>query len=101
MEQILTDQINKKLNKSQYTKLSTIMGSGTALNKNKERQNANEQIFLNNLIKEITGKNLLTFVYKLNKINDPNAKIWQMVCGCGCGIFRLKYLPSLNCIELN
>ena len=54
MEQILTDQINKKLNKSQYTKLSTIMGSGTALNKNKERQNANEQIFLNNLIKEIT-----------------------------------------------
>ena len=56
MEQILTDQVNNKLNKYQYTKLSTIMGAGTALNKNKERQNANEQIFLNNLIKEIMGK---------------------------------------------
>ena len=53
MEQILTDQVNNKLNKSQYTKLSTIMGS--ALNKTKEKQNANEQKFLNNLITEITG----------------------------------------------
>ena len=35
------------------------MGSEAAHNKTKERQNANEQIFLNNLIKEITGKNLL------------------------------------------
>ena len=41
MEQILTDQVNNKLNKSQCTKLSTIMGSGAALNKTKERQNAN------------------------------------------------------------
>ena len=61
MEQILTDQVNNKVNKSQITKLSTIMGAGTALNKNEERQNANEQIFLINLLKEITGKNLLTF----------------------------------------
>ena len=37
------------------------MGSGAALNKTTKRQNENEQIFLNNLIKEITGKNLLTF----------------------------------------
>ena len=62
MEQILTDQVNNKLNKSQYNSLSTIVGSGAALNETNERQNANEQIFLNNLIKEITGKNLLTRV---------------------------------------
>ena len=61
LEQIVRDQVNDKLTKSQITKLSTIMGAGTALNKNKERQNANEQIFLNNRIKVITGKNLLTF----------------------------------------
>ena len=57
MEQILKDQVNNKLTKSQITKLSTIMGAGTgtALNKNKDRENANEQIFLNNLIIEILG----------------------------------------------
>ena len=57
----MTDQVNNKLNKSHYNNLITIVGSGAALNKTKERQNANDQIFPNNLIKEITGKNLLTF----------------------------------------
>ena len=61
MEQILTDQVNNKLNKSQYTKLSTIMGSKAAQNKTKERQNENDQIFLNNLIKERKGKHILIF----------------------------------------
>ena len=50
------DQVNNKLNKSQYTKLNTIIGSGAALNKTKERQNVNEQIFQNNLLKESQEK---------------------------------------------
>ena len=58
MEQILRDQVNNKLTKSQITKLSTILGAGTALNKDKERKNTNDQIFLNNLIKEFSGKPL-------------------------------------------
>ena len=42
------------------------MAEGTALNKNLDRENANEPIFLNNLIKEISGKNLLTFKTSLD-----------------------------------
>ena len=61
MEQILKDQVNNKLSTAQIKHLSNIMAAGTALNKNLDRENANEQIFLNNLIKEISGKNLLTF----------------------------------------
>ena len=38
------------------------MGAGTALNTNPDRENANEQVFLNNFIKEISGKNVLTFI---------------------------------------
>ena len=45
-------KVNNKITESQITKLSTIMGAGAALNKNKDRQNANEQIFLNNLRKK-------------------------------------------------
>ena len=62
MEQILKDQVKNKLTNDQITNLSNIMAEGTALNKNLDRENANEQIFLNNLIKEISGKNLLTFI---------------------------------------
>ena len=38
------------------------MSAGTDLNTNTDRENANEQVFLNNLIKEISGKNVLTFI---------------------------------------
>ena len=55
MDQILIDLVNK-LTKSQYNTLSKLVGSGDSLNKNKDRQHANEQIFLNNLIRNITGK---------------------------------------------
>ena len=58
---MLIDLVNK-LTKSQYNTLSTLVGSGDALNKNKERRNANEKIFLNNLIRTSTGKNILAFV---------------------------------------
>ena len=61
MEQILKDQVKNKLTNDQITNLNNIMAEGTALNKNLDRENANEQIFLNNLIKEISGKKLLTF----------------------------------------
>ena len=61
MDQILIDLVNK-LTKSQYNTLSTLVGSGDALNKNKERQHANEKIFLKNLKRTITGKNILEFV---------------------------------------
>ena len=46
MDQILTDQVNSKLTKSQYNKLSALVGFGAELNKTKDRQHANEQIFL-------------------------------------------------------
>ena len=34
---------------------------GTALNTNPDRENANGAIFLNNMLKEVIGKDLLTF----------------------------------------
>ena len=48
MEQILTYQVNNKLTTIQVANLSDIMGAGT--------------VFLKNLIKEISGKNVLTFI---------------------------------------
>ena len=62
MEQILRDQVNNKLTNIQIANLSDIMSAGTALNTNTDRENANEQVFLNNLIKEISGINVLTFI---------------------------------------
>ena len=59
IEQILKDQVKNKLTNDQITNLSNIMA---ALNKILDRENANKQIFFNNLIKEISGKNLLTFI---------------------------------------
>ena len=50
----MRDQVNNKLTNTQIANLSNIMIAGTALNKNTDRENANEQIFLNNLIKEIS-----------------------------------------------
>ena len=64
MEQILRDQVNNKLTTIQVANLSDIMGAGTALNTNPDRENANEQVFLNNLIKEISGKNILTLTQR-------------------------------------
>ena len=37
------------------------MTIGTDLNTNLDRENANGAIFLNNMLKEIVGKDLLTF----------------------------------------
>ena len=51
MEQILKDQVKNKLTNDQISILSNIMAEGTALNTNVDSENANEQIFLNNLIK--------------------------------------------------
>ena len=51
MEQIIKDQVNYKLTTLPVTNLGNIMGAGTALNTNPDRENANEQVFLNNLIK--------------------------------------------------
>ena len=62
MEQIMKDQVNNKLTDNQISNLSNIMVEGTALNTNVDRENANEQIFLNNCMKEISGKNILTFI---------------------------------------
>ena len=44
MEQILKDQVNNKLTTAQIQHLRNIMAEGTALNKNLDRENANEQI---------------------------------------------------------
>ena len=55
----MKDQVNNKLTDIQ---IANIMVEGTALNTNTDRENVNEQIFLNNLIKEISGKNVLTFI---------------------------------------
>ena len=51
MEQIIRYQVNYKLTTLQVTNIWNTMGAGTALNTNTDRENANEQIFLNNLIK--------------------------------------------------
>ena len=48
MEQIIRDQVNNRLTTIQVANLSDIMGAGTALNTNPDRENANEQVFLNN-----------------------------------------------------
>ena len=61
-EQILRDQVNNKLTNIQIANLSNIMSAGTALNTNTDSENENEQVFLNNLIKEISGKNVLKFI---------------------------------------
>ena len=61
MEQIIKHQVKFKLTTLQVTNLGNIIGTGTALNTNTDRENANGQIFLNNLIKEISGKDILTF----------------------------------------
>ena len=53
MEKILKDQVKNKLTNDQISNLSNIMAEGTAPNTNVDRENANEQIFLNNLIKEM------------------------------------------------
>ena len=58
----MRDQVNNKLTNTQIANLSNIMIARTVLNTNTDRDNANEQIFLNNLIKEISGKNVLKFI---------------------------------------
>ena len=58
----MTDQVNNKITPQQTTRLSDTMRIGTALNKNPNRENANWAIFINNMIKEISGKDLLTFI---------------------------------------
>ena len=44
MEQIIRDQVNYKLTTLQVTNLGNIMGTGTALNTNTDRENANGQM---------------------------------------------------------
>ena len=61
MDQIMKDQVNNKLTTLQTTNQGNIMGTGSALNKNPDSENANGAIFLNNMLKEIIGKDLLTF----------------------------------------
>ena len=58
MHQKLANLVNK-LTKTQYNNLSALIISKEALNTNKNRQHANEQIYLNILIRNITEKNIL------------------------------------------
>ena len=51
MEQIIKEQVSYKFTTLQVNNLGNIMGAGTALHTNTDRENANGQIFLNNLIK--------------------------------------------------
>ena len=62
MTQIMTDQVNNNINPHQTTRLRDTMRIGTALNTNPNKENVNGAIFLNNMIKEISGKDLLTFI---------------------------------------
>ena len=62
MTQIISDQVNNKITPEQIKRLSDTMRIGTALNTNPDRENANGAIFLNNMLKEIVGKDLLTFI---------------------------------------
>ena len=62
MDQIIKDQVNYKLTTLQVANLGNIMEAGAALNNNPDRENANGAIFLNNMLKEICGKDLLTFI---------------------------------------
>ena len=61
MTQIISDQVTNKLTPEQINSLTDTMRIGTALNTNPNRENANGAIFLNNMLKEIVGKDLLTF----------------------------------------
>ena len=61
MTQIFTDQVNNLLTTTQIERLTDKMIRGTALNTNPDRENANGAIFLNNMLKEIIGRDLLTF----------------------------------------
>ena len=63
MTQIFRNQAEYVLTATQIQHLTDIMIKGTALNTNQNRANANGAIFLNNLLKEITGKDLLTFTH--------------------------------------
>ena len=61
MTQIFRDQAEHILTTTQIQHLTDVMIKGTALNTNPNRANANVAIFLNNLLKEIIGWDLLTF----------------------------------------
>ena len=61
MTQILADQVTNLLTTAQIKSLTDKMRRGTALNTNPDRKKANGAIFLNNMLKEIIGKDLLTF----------------------------------------
>ena len=63
MTQIFRDQAEHILTTTQIQHLTDVMIKGTALNTNPNRANANGAIFLNNLLKEIIGKDLLTFTH--------------------------------------
>ena len=58
----MKDKVNNKLTDNQISNPSNIIIEGTALNTNVDRENANEQLFLNNPKKDISGKNILTFI---------------------------------------
>ena len=61
MTQIFRDQTEHILTTTQIKHLTDTMIKGTALNTNPDRANANGAIFLNNMLKEIIVKDLLTF----------------------------------------
>ena len=61
MTQIFKDQVDNILTTTQIEHLTDTMIKGTALNTNPDRENANGTIFLNNMLKEMIGRNLLTF----------------------------------------
>ena len=63
MTQIFRDQTEHILTTTQIKHLTDTMIKGTALNTNPDRANANGAIFLNNMLKEIIGKDLLTFTH--------------------------------------
>ena len=63
MTQIFRDQTENILTTTQIQHLTDTMIKGTALNTNPDRENANGAIFLNNMLKEIIGKDLLTFTH--------------------------------------
>ena len=71
MTQIISDQVTNKLTTEQINSLTDTMRIGTALNTNPNRENANGAIFLTNMLKEIVGKDLLTFTPSPNNKGLP------------------------------
>ena len=63
MKQIFNNMAENILTTTQIQHLTDVMIEGTAMNTNPDRAHANEAILMNNLLREIIKKDLLTFTH--------------------------------------